>query len=94
MATQSSFFHVCLRKVLTSVSRPPSAQVGLVHVRDVIVGSPMKKGISGGERKRLCVAMELLTKPQLLFLVRGLVERSVGEQGRWVKEAGQGSSSA
>jgi ABC-type multidrug transport system ATPase subunit len=37
-------------------------------VRDVIVGSPMKKGISGGERKRLCVAMELLTRPQLLFL--------------------------
>ncbi|KAG2438719.1 hypothetical protein HXX76_005264 [Chlamydomonas incerta] len=42
--------------------------VGLTHVRDVIVGSPIKKGISGGERKRLCVAMELLTKPKLLFL--------------------------
>ena len=45
------------------------AQVGLTHVSSVIVGSPMKKGISGGERKRLCVAMELLTKPKLLFLV-------------------------
>ncbi|GLC55425.1 hypothetical protein PLESTB_000985900 [Pleodorina starrii] len=43
-------------------------QVGLTHVGGVIVGSPMKKGISGGERKRLCVAMELLTKPSLLFL--------------------------
>ncbi|GLC37153.1 hypothetical protein PLESTM_000548400 [Pleodorina starrii] len=42
--------------------------VGLTHVGGVIVGSPMKKGISGGERKRLCVAMELLTKPSLLFL--------------------------
>eukprot|EP00198_Chlamydomonas_reinhardtii_P001132 XP_001690467.1 predicted protein [Chlamydomonas reinhardtii] len=42
--------------------------VGLAHVRNVIVGSPMKKGISGGERKRLCVAMELLTRPKLLFL--------------------------
>ena len=38
------------------------------HVRSVIVGTPLKKGISGGERKRLCVAMELLTKPVLLFL--------------------------
>jgi ATP-binding cassette subfamily G (WHITE) protein 2 len=28
----------------------------------------MKKGISGGERKRVCVAMELLTQPRLLFL--------------------------
>ena len=26
------------------------------------------KGISGGERKRLCIAMELLSKPSLLFL--------------------------
>jgi ATP-binding cassette subfamily G (WHITE) protein 2 len=38
------------------------------HVRDVIVGTALKKGISGGERKRLCVAIELLTKPVLLFL--------------------------
>ena len=44
------------------------AQVGLSHVRDVIVGSPLNKGISGGERKRLCVAMELITRPLLLFL--------------------------
>jgi ATP-binding cassette subfamily G (WHITE) protein 2 len=28
----------------------------------------LTKGISGGERKRLCVAMELMTKPKLLFL--------------------------
>ena len=28
----------------------------------------MKNGISGGERKRVCVAMELLTEPRLLFL--------------------------
>ncbi|KAI8477255.1 MAG: P-loop containing nucleoside triphosphate hydrolase protein [Monoraphidium minutum] len=43
-------------------------QVGLAHVRDVIVGSPLRKGVSGGERKRLCVGMELLTEPVLLFL--------------------------
>lgn len=36
--------------------------------RHTLVGSPLRKGISGGERKRLCVAMELLTRPQLLFL--------------------------
>jgi ATP-binding cassette subfamily G (WHITE) protein 2 len=43
-------------------------QMGLTKVQDVIIGTPLKKGISGGERKRLCVAMELLTKPLLLFL--------------------------
>ena len=42
--------------------------LGLIYVRDVLVGTPMKKGISGGERKRLCVGMQLLNRPQLLFL--------------------------
>ena len=43
-------------------------QMGLSHTRNTIVGSPLKKGLSGGERKRLCVAMELVTAPKLLFL--------------------------
>jgi ATP-binding cassette subfamily G (WHITE) protein 2 len=36
--------------------------------RHTLVGSPLRKGISGGERKRLSVAMELLTRPMLIFL--------------------------
>ena len=44
------------------------ADLGLSHVHDVIVGTPLRKGISGGERKRLCVGMQLLNRPQLLFL--------------------------
>ena len=42
--------------------------VGISHVKQVIVGDTRKKGISGGERKRLCIAMELLNNPSLLFL--------------------------
>ena len=42
--------------------------LGLSHVHNVIVGTPLKKGISGGERKRVCVGMQLLNRPQLLFL--------------------------
>jgi ATP-binding cassette subfamily G (WHITE) protein 2 len=38
------------------------------HCSNTIVGDSRVKGISGGERKRLCVAMELLTRPKLLFL--------------------------
>jgi ATP-binding cassette subfamily G (WHITE) protein 2 len=42
--------------------------MGIGHVRDVIIGDTRKKGISGGERKRVCVAIELLSRPKLLFL--------------------------
>lgn len=44
------------------------ADLGLSHVHNVIVGTPLRKGISGGERKRVCVGMQLLNRPQLLFL--------------------------
>ena len=42
--------------------------MGIDHCRNTIVGDTRRKGISGGERKRMCVAMELLMKPTLLFL--------------------------
>lgn len=42
--------------------------MGIEHVKDVIIGDTRKKGISGGERKRVCVAIELLTRPRLVFL--------------------------
>ena len=42
--------------------------VGISHCAGTLVGDTRIKGISGGERKRLCVAIELLTKPRLLFL--------------------------
>jgi ABC-type Mn2+/Zn2+ transport system ATPase subunit len=38
------------------------------HVRDVVVGNEMRRGISGGERKRVNIAMEMVTKPSLLCL--------------------------
>jgi ABC-type multidrug transport system ATPase subunit len=44
------------------------AEMGLTHCENVIVGDPSKKGISGGERRRVCIGMELLTRPTLLFL--------------------------
>jgi len=42
--------------------------MGIYNCRNVPVGDTRNKGISGGERKRLCIAMELLMKPSLLFL--------------------------
>ena len=44
------------------------ALMGIGHCKDVIVGDTRRKGISGGERKRLCIAIELLSRPLLMFL--------------------------
>src|SRR5205085_8501982 len=43
-------------------------QLELRGAEDVRIGSPEKKGISGGQRKRVNLAMELLTDPLILFL--------------------------
>ncbi|KAI8054340.1 hypothetical protein BDF22DRAFT_742266 [Syncephalis plumigaleata] len=40
----------------------------LEHVANTIIGNTLKRGISGGEKKRVCVGMELITEPVVLFL--------------------------
>ncbi len=42
--------------------------LGLYEIRDVIVGSPLNKKISGGQRKRLNIALELIREPAILFV--------------------------
>lgn len=42
--------------------------LGLEQIRDSKVGSPLNKFISGGERKRLNIALELIREPAVLFL--------------------------
>jgi len=42
--------------------------LGLEGTENVQIGSPEKRGISGGQRKRVNLAMELLTEPLVLFL--------------------------
>lgn len=41
--------------------------LGLVETKDLTVGSPMRKTISGGQRKRLNIGLELLREPTVLF---------------------------
>ncbi len=43
-------------------------QLELEGAKHVLIGSPEKKGISGGQRKRVNLAMELLSDPLILFL--------------------------
>lgn len=40
----------------------------IVGCKDTIIGNPEVKGISGGERKRVSVGMELISNPSILFL--------------------------
>jgi ABC transport system ATP-binding/permease protein len=42
--------------------------LGLYDIRDIEVGSPLNKKISGGQRKRLNIALELIREPGVLFL--------------------------
>jgi len=71
--------------------------LGLSHIGHLRVGSPLSKTISGGERKRVNIGLELLRAPQILFVdepTSGLSSRdslnvmellkSLGEQGKLV----------
>src|SRR5439155_2183224 len=73
------------------------AKLGLQGTENVLIGSPEKKGVSGGQRKRVNLAMELITDPLVLFLdepTSGLssedalmvmqVLRALGETGKTI----------
>jgi ABC-type transporter Mla maintaining outer membrane lipid asymmetry ATPase subunit MlaF len=42
--------------------------LGLFHVKDRLTGSVEKRGISGGEHKRVCIAREIIAMPMALIL--------------------------
>jgi ABC-type multidrug transport system ATPase subunit/uncharacterized tellurite resistance protein B-like protein len=42
--------------------------LGLLEIKSMVVGSPLNKKISGGQRKRLNIALELIREPAVLFL--------------------------
>ncbi|MFN7236050.1 MAG: ATP-binding cassette domain-containing protein [Cyclobacteriaceae bacterium] len=42
--------------------------LGLIEIRNLKVGNPMNKTISGGQRKRVNVGLELLREPTILFV--------------------------
>lgn len=42
-------------------------KMGLKHCADTMVGSEFVKGISGGEKRRVSIAVQILTEPRILL---------------------------
>jgi len=43
-------------------------QTGLTSIADVVVGGSVGQGLSGGQKRRLCVAFQMINLPSVLFL--------------------------
>ena len=41
---------------------------GLLKQSNVLIGTPIRKGISGGQKRRVTVASQLITSPKIIFL--------------------------
>ncbi|KAM7263754.1 hypothetical protein ACFE04_001437 [Oxalis oulophora] len=62
-----------LPKTLTKQEKEKRAEdvileLGLERCQDTMIGGPFVRGVSGGERKRVCIGNEILIDPSLLFL--------------------------
>ncbi len=53
---------------ITTLVEKTLGNLGLLDKRDLQVGSSLNKVISGGQRKRLNIALELIREPSVLFL--------------------------
>jgi len=53
---------------ITTMVNEMLTSLGLFEVKDLKVGTPLNKKISGGQRKRLNIALELIREPNILFV--------------------------
>jgi ABC transport system ATP-binding/permease protein len=56
------------KEEITALVDQTLSSLGLIEKRDLKVGSPFNRVISGGQRKRLNIALELIREPSVLFL--------------------------
>jgi len=61
------FGHYSDEEISDTVNRV-LANLGLSEIKGLKVGSPLQKTISGGQRKRLNIGLELLREPTILFV--------------------------
>jgi ABC-type nitrate/sulfonate/bicarbonate transport system ATPase subunit len=48
-------------------------EFGLVSVKDTKIGTPLQRGISGGQKRRVTTASQLITLPKIIFLGTSLI---------------------
>jgi ABC-type multidrug transport system ATPase subunit/uncharacterized tellurite resistance protein B-like protein len=65
-AARLCFNHLTEKEIDDLVMRTLE-DLGLAETKDLKVGSPLRKTISGGQRKRLNIGLELLREPAVLF---------------------------
>ncbi|BFI34170.1 ATP-binding cassette, subfamily G (WHITE), member 2 [Marchantia polymorpha subsp. ruderalis] len=76
LTVHETLLFAALMKLPKSMSREAKMQrvqeviteLDLERCKGTIVGGPLKKSISGGEKKRVCIGEEMLTKPSILLL--------------------------
>ncbi|OMO70098.1 ABC transporter-like protein [Corchorus olitorius] len=56
------------RKDIDGIVEGTIMEMGLQECADRLIGNWHLRGVSGGEKKRLSIALEILTRPHLLFL--------------------------
>jgi len=66
-AAKLCFSHLNEKEIDALVVRTLS-DLGLTETKNLTVGSPLRKTISGGQRKRLNIGLELLREPAVLFV--------------------------
>jgi ABC-type multidrug transport system ATPase subunit len=66
-AAKLCFSHLSENEIDVLVTKTLS-DLGLLETKDLTVGSPLRKTISGGQRKRLNIGLELLREPAVLFV--------------------------
>lgn len=71
MAARLKTSHAISNDTVRTIVTETMQELNLYHVRHSLVGDPLStqhRGISGGERKRVAVGMELVVRPSILLL--------------------------
>ncbi len=66
-ASKLCFSHYTNQEIEKLVDRVLS-NLGLTEIKDLKVGSPLEKTISGGQRKRVNIGLELIREPSVLYV--------------------------